>query len=168
MLWASIFQCKAKTSLLQHYLAICCFSAQLIWCRMLFRNTTSSTPRYECIQHWELIKINPLSCGYVLGCRKLRCFMWRNHLHVSSKLQKWSRMQKSMLSYVQKSFTRTLSVAEMRWGEEKNPVLRPYWRSMDSVNAQVEPLPLVPLTWMIGNESWNEQDRNFKNNTQDC
>ena len=90
---------------------------------MLFGNTTSSTPRFECIQHWELIKINPLSCGMSLdaenyavlceeiiymyplscrnglGCRNLCCLMCRNHLHVPFQLQKWDEARRRTRSW---------------------------------------------------------------------
>lgn len=43
----------------------------------------------------------------------------------------------------------------IRWGEVKSPILEGmscdfrYWERIESAYAHVEPLPLVPATWII-------------------
>src|SRR5256885_323471 len=46
--------------------------------------------------------------------------------------------------------TSTRSRTETRWGDVYNPTLSPRARSSVAVNAQVEPLPLLPATWIAG------------------
>ena len=48
------------------------------------------------------------------------------------------------------------TIPERRCGEVKRPVFKPRCLRMDSQKAQVEPFPLVPLTWITPNLSRSE------------
>lgn len=73
-----------------------------------------------------------------------------------------SRRSQTSKKYLTKSSSeigveliRMRSRTAMRWGDMKRPVLRGvpltcwYWERMESTNAQVLPLPLVPATWTM-------------------
>ena len=46
-----------------------------------------------------------------------------------------------------KTYREGMKEARREGSKEGVPVLRPWWRRMDSVMAHVDPLPLVPATW---------------------
>jgi hypothetical protein len=48
------------------------------------------------------------------------------------------------------SFTAMRSQGETRCGDVYSPTRRPRARSSETMNAQVEPLPFVPPTWIAG------------------